>query len=308
MQALMVRLFAAITLAAPLLLAHPTAVFTLDVKRPELVVAAQRSLQATFDQWSKRCTSTERDESYTLKCPATAHDWGVLTRPATVALFRDLDEVLYIAGCPIFEDEDEPRDPDNRKSEQEKESTSELERDCLEIEPGHTFSAEVDPKRMEIVFRGKQLPMTVYKVTQPERKLGSPRGAKPSHVPVRHAGPETSTVYEPLKGPEPHWEPPTVAPSAAQRRGSKRSADDPGPAKTSLRTGVVELRCSAGARDVYIDGWFMGKAPLTVPLPAGRHELQAFVKGLKPIQKAFVIEAGDTLQLEACGPTSPERE
>ena len=296
----MKRLIALIALAAPVALAHPTAVFTLDVKRPELVVDAQRSLQATFDEWSKQCTSAEREESLALKCPATGHDWSRLTRPATVALFRDLDEVLYIAGCPIFEDEEEPRDPDKDKPEQAKELISELERDCLDIEPGHTFSAEVDAKRMQIVIRGRQLPMTVYKLIRPERKISSPRGARPSHVPVRHEGPDTSTVYEPLQGPEPRWEPPSLAPSTARGRDASRSMHDPGPAKTSLRTGVVDLRCSAGVRDIYIDGAFIGRAPVSIPLPAGRHELQAFTKGQKPIQSEFRIEAGDTLQIEAC--------
>jgi len=299
----MMRLIAAMALAAAAATAaHPTAVFTLDVKHPELVVDSQRSLQATFDEWSNRCNSVEGGAVFVLECPAVFQDLSKPTKPATVALFRDLDEVVYIAGCPIFEDKAESRDPKEHETQPEPELVSELERDCLEIEPGHTFSAEVESKRMKIVIRGKQLPMTVYKVIPPERKISSPYELRPSHVPVQHVGPETSTVYEPLKGPEPRWEPPAVARPLVQGREARRSLHDPGPAKTSLRSGVVHLSCSTGVRDIWLDGAFMGQAPLAVPLPAARHELRAVAKGRRPIRSEFRIDAGDTLRLDACKP------
>ena len=92
---------------------------------------------------------------------------------ASLVLFRDLDEVLYVAGGPVveelpeaeleFDSELPPQWP--RKSRSLSKAVDERDRrDCKAIAQGHTFTTSIDRDLMKIVIRGRQLSLTIFDV------------------------------------------------------------------------------------------------------------------------------------------------
>jgi hypothetical protein len=61
------------------------------------------------------------------------------------------------------------------------------------------------------------------------------------------------------------------------------------------------VECGLGAAEVWIDGAFLGSAPLDAPLPAGRHAVVAkSKKDGNELETPFELDAGQTLKIDAC--------
>jgi hypothetical protein len=100
---------------------------------------------------------------------------------------------------------------------------------------------------------------------------------------------------------EPNWKPPEEPQSLARPRSPEVSLRDPSVAKTSLAAGRVRVACSSGEAEIWIDGAFMGSAPIYAPLPAGRHEIQAKREG-RDAKTDIELEAGATRTVDVCRP------
>ena len=312
---------------APAQAPHPTAVFTLDVVHERL--PANEAFETRFRQWLRTCEIRPGGPLHKLEClphrpsaPQTEPEESASVAsaqpapkgpPATtvaVALFRDLDETLYLAGCPVLRDaladQDEPLEqpsenqpaPDS-PSEATEQSLFSLA--CADLEAGQTFSAEVQEGVITIVFRGRQLPLTLFE-TRPKRlSLGDPRSPKVSTTP-----PSSRKAIDPAtlpSQPSPQWSPPPL-----EELSGTTAAATPGPgvspAKTSVRTGRVVVGCGRGPAAVYIDDVYMGVCPIDMPLIAGRHS--ATVKQQKGPDwiRQFEVAAGETVRLEVKGDTA----
>ncbi|MEZ5361086.1 MAG: hypothetical protein R2748_01790 [Bryobacterales bacterium] len=92
--------------------AHPTAVHTLDHEHEEISAADGEGLKDALDAWAKGCNIVEGGALYELECKPAAHLSAATADadeqrglPVTLALFRDLDETVYLAGCPMLDEE-----------------------------------------------------------------------------------------------------------------------------------------------------------------------------------------------------------
>lgn len=297
------RLIFVLLLASPLLAAgKPTAVFTIDVRHEELRSPEGRSLREQFRRYAAGCRIVEGGAIFELSCappakPRRPEDPEEAGKPVTLALFRDLDETVYLAGCPVFEPEpDNERSPREEAEAEEKELETELERICEDVDRGHTFSAEVERDEMRIVARGRSLPMRVFRVQEKERHISTAYELAPSTAGLGPAGPATThDPPPPLGGPEPRFEPVEVEPTARAANAPRRSIRDPGTAKTSLQVGRIEIVCSSGHNRIKLDGAYLGGLPIRMPLEAGRHVLE-HAGGRQEI----FVKNGEDLKIDVC--------
>ena len=172
------------SLAAPA--GRPTAVFTLDAQYSEFADVPGKSLKAQFQSWALTCDIVPHEGVFLLDCPpplSAEHRRETLDDSeavqASLVLFRDLDEVVYLAGCPVFEKESAESERDRRREQAlaepaEKPSPFGVDerdaRDCRELAAGHTFSTEVERDSLKIVVRGRQLALTLFRV-RPRRPI-----------------------------------------------------------------------------------------------------------------------------------------
>ena len=113
-------LVAGASLAAPA--PRPTAVFTLDAEYTEFTDVPGKSLGAQFQAWARSCEIVPHENLFRLECPPppraasrrAARDDSEAVK-ASLVLFRDLDEIVYLAGCPVFEKESVERERDHRR-------------------------------------------------------------------------------------------------------------------------------------------------------------------------------------------------
>ncbi|MEZ5396211.1 MAG: PEGA domain-containing protein [Bryobacterales bacterium] len=290
--------------------AHPTAVHTLDHEHEEISAAEGEGLKDALDAWAKGCNIVEGGALYELECKPAAHLSAATADadeqrglPVTLALFRDLDETVYLAGCPMLDEERIRRmDRDAAKPGRERKPDPQLQADlddCREVETGRTFSAEIDGDEMRIVLRGRQLRMTLYETQPKPRTTSTPYIPTPSKGSLGHAGPPTSAAVEPNAVEPPNWSPPEEPAALVRPRAVEPSLRNPAPAKTSLRAGRLRVTCSRGDAQIWIGGAFLGAAPIDTPLPAGRHVVVARGDGFEHTAK-LEIEAGETLKIDAC--------
>ncbi len=301
-------------LLSPLLLAAPaaqaaqavqlTAVFTLDALPIRLSGEAEESLAERLEARVAECSITPGKEPlYRLDCPPEPAGPESPGRPATLALFRDLHETVYLAACPFFD----PLDKKRRRSDPDAEDI-EIEglegRLCGDIEAGRAFSAEVHgDDELRIVIRGRQLRLRLYETRPRPRRISSSYTPKPSRGALGHAGPPTSSVARSAAGTAlssetPEWRPPTAEDRSRHSGGESRRAAlrAPAPAKTSLRVGTLTLTCPFGT-DVWLDEAHIGACPIRMPLAAGRHEL-LFRRGGRTLEvREIQLEAGETLSV-----------
>lgn len=298
-----IRVIFVLLLASPLLAAgKPTAVFTLDVRHEELRSSEGRSLREQFRRYAAGCRIVPGGAIFELSCarpakPRRPGDPEETGKPVTLALFRDLDETVYLAGCPLLEKEpDDERSPRDEEEAEQRELKTELERICGDVDRGHTFSAEVERDEMRIVARGRSLPMRVFRVQEKERHISTAYQLTPSTAGLGPAGPATTHDPPPsLGGPEPRFEPAEVQPTLRESNTLRRSIRDPGIAKTSLRVGRIEIVCSSGYNRIKLDGAYLGELPLRMPLEAGRHVL-VHAGGR---QEVF-IKNGEDIKIDVC--------
>ena len=91
--------------------AYPTAVFTLDTQHEILFNAFATPLDKQFTQWAESCHIVAGGALYVLRCPPAVADVRSFEGDeppeavdVTLALFRDLDETIYLAGCLTLEE------------------------------------------------------------------------------------------------------------------------------------------------------------------------------------------------------------
>jgi hypothetical protein len=228
-----------------------------------------------------------------------------------VALFRDLNEVLYVAGCPRIEDPSKtavaspaldivaPEAPADKREE-----TSDVglrlpdARDCLRLEAGQTFSAEVDNDEIRIVIRGRQLPLTLLEARPKPLALGDPRSPKISaNSPTSRPAGGIDPSQLPAQ-PDPKWSPPPVREGTGTVAKAGAGTGVAG-ARTDLRTGRFVIECAQGPAQVYIDDAYMGACPVDTPLIAGEHAVTVRVLNQEDWVREFRVEAGETVRLKA---------
>ena len=224
--------------------------------------------------------------------------------PATLALFRDLDETVYLAACPVLDERRLRRlERERKKDERERTPDPELEadlRDCRDIEAGRTFSVEVDGDEIKAVVRGRQLQLRLFRVQERARTSSTPYEAPPSRGSLGHAGPPTTSAPAALNPvQEPNWAPPSEPRSLSRPRPVEASLRDPSVAKTSLRSGRLRIECSAADAEVWIDGAYMGPAPISTPLPAGRHTVLA-KRGAREWSVELDLKSGRSVKVDPC--------
>jgi hypothetical protein len=292
---------------------HPTAVFTLDVARRTFPTEPGARLDLQFRQWAQSCKLAPKGPLHVLECPDVPAEAAGIREQVTVAvaLFRDLNEVLYVAGCPRIEDPAKaavasealdiitPEAPaDKREEKLDVGLRLPDARDCLRLEAGQTFSAEVENDEIRIVIRGRQLPLTLLEARPKPLALGDPRSPKisansPTSRPA--GGIDPSQLPE---QPEPKWSPPPLREGTGTVAKAGPGSGVAG-AKTDLRTGRFVIECAQGPAQVYIDDAYMGACPVDTPLIAGEHEVTVRVLNQEDWVREFRVEAGETVRLKA---------
>ncbi len=287
-----------------------TAVFTVDAVRHSFPYERGDRLDVRFRSWAAQCSPRPSELLYTLECPKVSEipqSAGGQRNQVTVvaALFRDLDETLYLAGCPLIEDLSQAAQAPGAVPQREQ--PAEQERDesgvrladeavCRELEAGQTFSAEVEKGVIRIVARGRQLPLTLFAVQPKVLALGDPRSPKVADKPPS----SRSRPIDPgqLPGqPEPKWSPPPlkdVAGTVAQ----PAAGEGVPRAKTALRTGRLVLECSQGPAEVYVDAAYVGVCPVDLPLVAGSHAVTVRQVQKDDWLRDFQVVAGETVRLK----------
>ena len=302
----------AILLLGNALVAEPppkrsTAVFTLDAKQRLLGEAQDDPLAGQLARWASQCRIEPGGAIAVLSCPS-ANDGPELEEaressekvPATLALFRDLDETIYLAGCPLLEET-----PAGGGARSDSEAGSgkvkpEDVRDCQDIGAGQTFSAEVEGDVLRAVVRGRQLGFRVFQVQEKPKAIDTPYVPTPSRR-LPPVGPSTTGERKGLEPQsEPRWEPPQLtAPSAGKP--SQPRVSDVAPAHTSLRTGRVTIQCASREFVVLIDGVYIGTCPVTTTLLAGPHTVTVRTPQQPDQVREIQVEAGKSLRLRMKG-------
>ena len=284
---------------------HPTAAFTLDVERERFFSGTPTPMHVQFDDWVRRCRIVAGGALYVLTCPsAQAHvrsfagDRAPESVDVSIALFRDLDEGIYLAGCPSVEElkrmDERAKEPpvlplgqDSDAEQEEKKGAEATVRDCRDVAPGETFSVEVEDEELRIVIRGRQLPFTVFGFHPKEKPIGTyDEPVIPTSAP--RIGPRARVS----KSGVPRVEPPLwhLPPANAVARSARLTGRD-----EPLRTGRFVVDC-ATPTPVYVDTAYMGLCPLDMPLIAGPHTLQVKRREQADWQREFRLEAGKTVE------------
>lgn len=193
-----------------------------------------------------------------------------------VALFRDLEETLYIAAC------------------------ASLRRDtrCNDLRAGRTFSAEVEEQTIRVVIDSDHVPLRILERRPKPVSIDSPAKGTPSQVKATEGSP--SRVSWSAAPPSPGT-PSQVKPSAAPVTAgtpSKVSISEVSVAAAAPTSGRLALYCAAPEARVFIDGKLAGDAPLEIPVMPGRHQVQVRA-GDKEWSRTVVIPPGGTVKVTA---------
>jgi len=300
----------AVALTGTALLAAPptplkTAVFTLDAEHHLLIANQDDSLADQLDQWASRCRIEPADASLALSClqaltnPPVGGRPGPLDGiPATLALFWDLDETAYLAGCPLSEEgTDRPGEPGRNGAGAQPAKPDDI-RDCEDIAAGQTFSAEVEDGLLRIVIRGRQLPLRIFTVREKPKAIYTPYISTTSPR-LPDVDPRTTRELNGLAPQnQPRWEPPQLS-SASSGKPSVPRFSGAAPAHTSLRTGRLTIECASREVTILIDGVYMGACPATTLLLAGPHTLTLRSPGETERTHDIHIGAGGSLRFRA---------
>jgi len=300
-----------VSLAAPA--GRSTAVFTLDSEYSEFADVPGKSLKAQFQAWAQSCDIVPHEGVFRLECPpprgtARQHERRDDSEAvkASLVLFRDLDEVVYLAGCPVFEKESPESERDRRRERAlqkplKKSVSSGLDdrdaRDCRDLAAGQTFSTEVERDTVKIVVRGRQLSLTLFEMRRPETNTSSTYQPRPSNLRQALGTLSARDSSRPLPAPaEPEFSPPPLDGQSAGRPSTTSAVDAP-TARTSLRTGHLALKCPSSQTEVYVDNAYYGACPVGLPLVAGRHSVTVRQRGRDDWVREFEITAGKTVRL-----------
>ncbi|MDE0436103.1 MAG: hypothetical protein OXH92_19040 [Bryobacterales bacterium] len=287
--------------------AYPSAVFTLDVERGRFFSGTTTPLDVQFDKWARRCRIAAGGALYVLTCPpveASLRSFHGDRAPESVdvslALFRDLDEAVYLAGCLSIEElkkieQGSQEESDHRhrrkrnsgKRQEEKKAAEATQRDCRDVAPGQTFSMEVEEDELRILIRGRQLPFTVFGYHPKDKPIGAH-----DEPPITKSAPRIGPVPRVDKNGIPRTEPPLwhLPPTRAIARSTRLTGQD-----EPLRTGRFVVSCAVPT-PVYVDGAYMGICPLDMPLIAGPHTMTTKRRGGADRVRGFRMEAGKTVE------------
>ena len=290
---------------------HPIAVFTLDVARRTFPIEPGGRLDLQFRQWSS-CKLVPKEDLHVLQCPDVPPESTGIREQVTVAvaLFRDLNEALYVAGCPRIEDPSQtavasealdiaaPEAPaDKREENLDVGLRLPDARDCRRLEAEQTFSAEVDKDEIRIVIRGRQLPLTLLEARPKPLALGDPRSPKISANSPTSRPPGGIDPSQLPEQPEPKWSPPplregtgSVAKAGPDRRRRRKDRSSHRAIRDRVRprSGAgLHRRCLHGA------------CPVDTPLIAGEHAVTVRVLNQEDWVRGFRVEAGETVRLKA---------
>lgn len=275
-----------------------TAVFTLDATQRLLREAQDDPLADQLARWASQCRIEPGGAVAVLTCPSAedaleSEEEGEKI-PAILALFRDLDETIYLAGCPLV---DPARGDVARSAEAGSEKVKpEDVRNCRDIAAGQTFSAEVEDDRLRVVVRGQQLAFRIFEVQEKPKTTATPYVPTPSKR-LPPTGPATTGQRKGLEPQtEPRWDPPELSAASAGKPSQPR-VSDVAPAHTSLRTGRVTIQCPSREFVVLIDSVYIGTCPVTTTLVAGPHTLTVRQPGQTDQVREFHVEAGKTIRL-----------
>jgi hypothetical protein len=89
------------------------------------------------------------------------------------------------------------------------------------------------------------------------------------------------------------------APAAAPAKSAEPSGKIENAAYKSDATGTVNVTSTPDGADVYSDGAFVGNAPSTLKLPAGKHTVKVTASGYKDWSREITVGAGSEVKLNA---------
>ena len=194
-----------------------------------------------------------------------------------LALFRDLEENLYMAAC----------------------AATARNTLCDDVRAGQTFSAEVEGQSIRVVVRGEQLAMRILENRPRPQEIDSPTRGTPSQVKPAPGTPSN-----------PSWSRPSVtdgAPSVVKP--SDVSAAAPAasivaPSETSIATSSptaarLHVNCSNGAAWIFVDSRLIGSPPVEVPVRPGPHLVTVRVPGHRDWVQRVDVSAGRTTTVTA---------
>jgi hypothetical protein len=211
----------------------------------------------------------------------------------TVGLFRDLDETIYIAACPLLS-EKEPADPGAPNLEEMVESDD--WKSCLDLAPGQTFSAEIESREARLVIDGRQLPLRIFATIFKDRRIDTPYVPRKSRPLPRVSVAPGTAARETTEGPEPSLPLPDIDTlSAGQPSASpsaRKSAKPMGNAATDLPTGRLMITCSSSRARVFVDRAHVGACPFDSSVVAGRHSVRVEQPGREPFEAEVTVVAG----------------
>ncbi len=288
-----------------------TAVFTLDAEQRLLLVTPDNPLEDQLTRWASQCRiepgDIERGGAVAVfvcsaqeQAPEPKPDEPSEKIPATLALFRDLDETVYLAGCPLEEETGAESGAQAAAKAEPEKVNAEDARNCRDIAAGQTFSAEWEDDQLRLVVRGRQLAMKVFEVREKPKTTSTPYVPSPSQR-MAPTGPATTASRKGLEPQsEPQWEPPQPA-AASAGRPSQPAVSDVEPARTSLRTGRLTVQCPSREFAILIDGAYMGACPITTTLIAGPHTVTIRRPGKEDETQQIRVEAGKTFRLRTKG-------
>jgi hypothetical protein len=225
------------------------------------------------------CQLTERYPLDTLACaapPVTEERTG-RRYYYTVALLRDLDETVYLTACASLR----------------REST------CSELQAGQTFSAEALDNEIRLVAEGQHLPLRILEKRPKPRTISSPTEGTPSRVRFSEGSP-SDVPYSDV--PVSRGAPSNVRPSEVSVTTGAPSSAPPSRVSSSVVSpgaSRLYLEASAGPAEVYLDGQWVGYAPLNVPLLPGRHTIRVHVSGFEDWVQTIRLPPGETTRVRA---------
>jgi hypothetical protein len=195
----------------------------------------------------------------------------------SIALFRDLDENLYMAAC----------------------AAPTRNTNCNELRAGQTFSAEVEEQIIRIVIRDEQLPMRILEFRPPPASIDSPTKGTPSQA---KPTPGTPSNVPYSRVPPTRGTPSEVRPSDVSVAAGPPSVAPPSEVSNpvvSPNSARLYLYSSVGSARVYVDDQQIGAPPVDVPLVPGRHIITVRAPGFRDWVRRVETPGGKTTRLFA---------
>jgi len=195
----------------------------------------------------------------------------------SVVLFRDLEENLYLTAC----------------------AAPSRDTRCNELQPGQTFSAELEEQTVRIVVDQEQLPLRLLESRPKPRTIDSPTEGTPSQV---RPTPGTPSVVSWSRIPPAAGSPSQVTPSAASvtvGAPSQAPVSEVSTAVAAPTSSRLILYCATPEARVFVDGKLAGTAPIELPVLPGRHTISVRAPSFREWSRTVVIAPGGSVKVSA---------